>query len=161
MEGDFDYMGLKRSNMGVGTGFLAPFLSTSDSIRTSWLSTVRGRVGYAVPDGWLLFATGGLAMTEARFTMHEQSAFAGFLIESTDGSHSRVMTGWTVGGGVEKAFGPWTLKAEYLYADFGRISAGGPTLSLGTIPEGVNYSVSAHLTAQILRAGFTYRFWGP
>lgn len=155
-------MGLRKTVVGVGNGFAAPFLSTSDSIQTHWLSTVRGRVGYALPDEWLLFATGGLAMTEARFALHEQSAFGGVLIESTDGLNTRVMTGWTVGGGVEKAFGPWTVKVEYLYADFGRITAFGPVLfgGLATAPEGLNYNVTAHLTAQIVRAGFTYRFWG-
>jgi outer membrane immunogenic protein len=159
LEGDFGYMGLNKSSPFASQIF-APFLTTATSISTSWLSTVRGRVGYAVPGDWLIFATGGLAMTEAASSLHESSvAPPGILIESTDGSTTKTMAGWTVGSGLEKRLGQWSLKFEYLYADFGRISASGPALFLGTFPEGVTDRVSAHLTAQILRVGFTYKFW--
>ena len=36
-----------------------------------------------------------------------------------DGSASKTVAGWTVGGGIEAALGSqWTVKADYLYANF-------------------------------------------
>lgn len=162
LEADFGYMGLNKSTP-FASAIFAPELTTLNSISTTWLSTVRGRVGYAAPGDWLVFATGGLAMTDATFNEHYTDAFPVpgglFLLEAENASTRKVMTGWTVGGGLEKALGPWSIKFEYLYADFGRISTSGPVLFLGQTPEGITLNATAHLTAQILRAGFTYKFW--
>ena len=105
IEGDLDWSNIK----GTTSSGLCPFgCSTSDT----WLSTVRGRAGYAF-GGILPYVTGGLAVGDIRANM------PGFAVASTTNA------GWTVGGGVEFALpGNWTAKAEYLHVDLGRFNCG-------------------------------------
>ena len=134
LEGDIDWANLHGSN----TSTLCPDgCSTSDS----WLSTVRGRVGYAF-GGILPYVTGGLAVGDIR------AAAPGF-----PGATS-TNAGWTVGGGLEVALpGNWTAKAEYLRVDLGSFNCG---TACGGTP---NDNVSMH--DNVVRAGVNYRFgWG-
>jgi outer membrane immunogenic protein len=133
VEGDIDWSGLNgnRTTVGCPTG-----CSTSDS----WLSTERGRIGYAF-DRFLPYVTGGLAVGDIR------AAASGI------GSGSSVNAGWTLGAGFEYALpGNWSVKAEYLYADLGRFNCTGCSL---TPPDNVS------LQQNIFRAGVNYHFgWG-
>lgn len=66
--------------------------------------------------------------------------------------------GWTVGGGVEYAVSDhWSVKAEYLYLDFGSVSGVG-VLTPGF--AGFFYTNSSHLTANLARFGLNYRIGG-
>src|SRR5580658_7689362 len=105
LEGDLDWSNLK----GSATTTLCPFgCNTSDT----WLSTVRGRAGYAF-GSVLPYVTGGLAVGDIR------AGFPGFATASTTNA------GWTVGGGIEVALpGNWSAKAEYLHVDLGRFDCG-------------------------------------
>ena len=77
---------------GFGT-FTASALCAGGCLTTSsWLSTVRGRAGYAF-DRFLVYGTGGAAFGNVR---------ANF---SNDPVSSSIEAGWTVGAGVEVAFG--------------------------------------------------------
>jgi outer membrane immunogenic protein len=133
LEGDIDWSNLK----GTSGTVLCPGCSTSDS----WLSTVRGRAGYAF-GGIMPYLTGGLAVGDIR------ASAPGFAGASTTNA------GWTVGGGIEIALpGNWTAKAEYLHADLGKFNCG---LNCGTSPTN---NVSMH--DDIVRAGLNYHFgWG-
>lgn len=107
------------------------------AVRTSsdWLSTIRGRAGWAY-ENLLVYGTAGLAIAD-----REWSA-AGV----TD---SNVDFGWTVGGGVEAGLTPnITARAEYLYANFGEenYNLGGGT------------SVRSDLDEHIARVGLSYKF---
>ena len=95
VEGDIDWSGLN----GTGTSAGCPGgCSTSET----WLSTVRGRIGYSF-DRVMPYATGGLAVGDIRTSM---PGFAG---------GTSTNAGWTLGGGVEFALpGNWSAKAEYL-----------------------------------------------
>jgi len=99
-----------------------------------WFGTARGRAGIAW--GYTLFyATAGLAYGEGKFT-------------SATFSDSITSLGWTAGAGVEFAFTPcWSVKAEYLFYDLGTQSS--PLI-------GVNTTFSA----EVLRVGVNYRFFG-
>lgn len=92
-----------------------------------WLSTVRGRAGYAT-DRLLVYGTGGVAFlkeveerTQYRSTSASSTYPAGletrpFLTETADA----VRTGYVLGAGAEYAFADnWSLKLEYLFAGFG------------------------------------------
>ena len=114
--------------------------------KNSWLSTARGRVGYAF-DRFLVYGTGGAAFGNV------QASF------SNDSVSSATEAGWTVGAGVEVAFSPnWTAKAEYLFVDLSNGScttdcaianANGPAL----IPN-----VAVKFNESIVRGGVNYRF---
>ena len=72
-----------------------------------WTSHVRGRLGYAF-DNVLVFAAGGLALTDFDYTQTGLQAFG------------TVYTGWTIGGGFDVAFARnWIARLEYLHDDFG------------------------------------------
>ncbi len=112
--------------------------------KTTWLDTLRGRVGYAFAN-YLVYATGGVAFTDVKAF----ESVAGVPEETI----SKSRTGWALGGGFEYAFDRnWSAKAEYLHIDFGSSDATGF----------VNYSNKARvtLTEDIVRVGLNYRFSG-
>jgi outer membrane immunogenic protein len=108
------------------------------STKNKWLSTVRGRLGYAA-DRFMPYVTGGAAFGEVEASATGQPGV------------SDTRSGWTVGGGVEFAVAaPWTAKLEYLFVDLGSFDCG---TSCGALPPD-NVSFQSH----IARAGLNYRF---
>jgi outer membrane immunogenic protein len=101
LEGDLGWARINGSSGSVLNG-------VNYSTYLQWLSSVRGRVGYAF-DRVLPYVTGGLAVGGVKNTITTPlSALNG----TTTG------TGWTVGAGVEYGVTPsLSLKAEYLFAD--------------------------------------------
>jgi outer membrane immunogenic protein len=131
VEGDIDWADVN----GTVTNAACPFGCKTTN---TWLSTARGRLGYAA-GRFMPFVTGGAAFGDIR------SSIPGFAGNTTTN------VGWTVGGGIEFALaGNWTAKAEYLYVDLGNASCG---LSCGV--ASVN-NVSFH--ENVGRAGINYRF---
>jgi outer membrane immunogenic protein len=112
VEGDISAADLKGSAdncNAAGTG-----CARSD-VKTTWFSTLRGRIGYAV-NNWLLYGTGGAVWTHANtdrtITRADSNPASVGQVASADSTHS----GWTAGGGVEWGFAPnWSAKLEYLY----------------------------------------------
>jgi outer membrane immunogenic protein len=133
VEGDIDWSGFNGTSTTAGC---PGGCSTSDS----WLSTVRGRIGYSF-DRVMPYATGGLAVGDIR-------ASAPGLAGGTSTN-----AGWTLGGGVEVALpGNWTAKAEYLRVDLGGFNCTGCSA-----PPTNNVS----LQENVFRAGLNYHFgWG-
>jgi len=125
IEGDIDWSGIKGSETCGGLNC---------DTRNNWLSTVRGRLGYAGFDRFLPYVTGGVAFGDVK------TSVAGF------GDSSKTRTGWTLGGGVEYAIaGPWTAKVEYLYVDLGS----GDDSAFGS---------NRDFKTSLVRAGLNYRF---
>jgi outer membrane immunogenic protein len=130
IEGDIDWADIN----GTTTTGCALGCKTSDH----WLSTVRGRLGYAA-DRFMPFITGGAAFGDIR------ASTPGFAGATSD------KVGWTLGAGLEFAItGNWTAKAEYLYVDLGKFNCG---VSCGAV---VTDNVS--FTTNLVRAGVNYRF---
>lgn len=100
--------------------------------------SVTGRVGYAV-DAALFYAKGGFAWADNKVTV---GAF----------SESKVHTGWTVGGGLEYMFAPaWSVKGEYMYADYSKETYGNIVdfgATVHTFKAGVNYHFGAPVVAK-------------
>lgn len=168
IEGGYNYMLNDHWLLGLETDFGAlknnqrrtnNFASTispatyqlNQRAKTSWMWSLRPRIGY-VSGPWLFYGTGGIA------TSHIKSAFdfsdnriPQNIISSED---SKTKTGWIAGVGAGYAFAPnWSVKAEWLYADFGSIST---TLAS---PQGfVGVTTEAKVKANILRIGVDYRF---
>jgi len=133
IEGDIDWSGLKGGATSPGC---PGGCSTSDS----WLSTVRGRIGYSF-DRFLPYVTGGLAVGDIR------AASPG--LPGGDATNA----GWALGAGLEIALrGNWTAKAEYLHVDLGSFNCTG----CSALP-----SDNVSLQENVFRAGVNYRFgWG-
>ncbi|HTV37122.1 MAG TPA: outer membrane protein [Xanthobacteraceae bacterium] len=129
VEGDIDWADIN----GTLTNTACPVgCKTTDS----WLSTVRGRLGYAA-DRFMPYVTGGLAVGNI------EASIPGLASTNTTNA------GWTLGGGIEFAIaGHWTAKAEYLYVDLGNTNVpvtGGPA-------QNVSFK------ANVFRGGVNYRF---
>jgi outer membrane immunogenic protein len=128
-----------------------------------WFATFRGRAGFLADPQTLLYATGGLAVGEFKYSAQATTSIQVFgpggtgttpqgpplVLAGAAASSSDTRVGWTVGAGVERKFSPnWSGKLEYLYMDFGS-----KTFFSGTVNQA---DVSFH--DHIFRAGFNYAF---
>lgn len=147
----YNFLLPSRVLLGVEADISFPnFLDTDDLVstrataqstaaeRNDFVSTLRGRFGYA-SDRWLIYGTGGLAWSQARF------------IESTptnDDKLRRLRTGWSLGGGTEVAIGPeWTARLEYVYDHFDSVNV--------TFRSGTRFEST--LDEHTLRVGLNHR----
>jgi outer membrane immunogenic protein len=174
LEGDIEALSLSS---GASSSALYPdypyTFTVRSNISTTWLATVRGRVGYAV-NNWLFFGTGGPALTDLRGNFAFSDTFSdvfgiapGNPNAHESASFSDTKTGYTIGGGVEAGlWGNWTVKGEYLYANFGTVSTSSNNMTAFTPPLlfpqiAFPSNVFTHrfgLKANIARAALNYRF---
>jgi len=155
LEGDLDALQLSQHETQTGNYNSSPAntFSLSQHVSTDWLATLRPRAG-VVLDKTLVFATAGAAVTKFKYDEEFTDTFSPALARQ---SMSETRVGWTVGGGAEYSLqAHWSLKAEYLYADFGKIS----TTSMLTAPAGKTdvFAHSATFNVHIVRLGLNYRF---
>lgn len=161
LEADLDYTNLDNSreltnpaNPAIGVIFPSRL---AQNISADWLSTIRGRLGFA-QNNWLIFGTGGLAITRAQF-----SDTLADLGSTTPGINStsteKTAFGWTAGAGVEWMYSPaLSLKAEYLYVDFENISYSNPYIITGVVSNSFGFVNNHELSGNIARVGVNYRF---
>ena len=143
-------LGTPPPAFGLPPGSLITY-SSSGTVTSNWLYTLRPRVGFA-NGNMLTYLTAGLAVTDLRFS---KSITLGTGAPILTGSTSSTVVGWTAGGGVEYALSwNWFIKAEYLYASFSNQNA---AQVVGAFPS-LTGTATANLNANILRAGFDYRF---
>jgi len=122
----------------IFTGGTARGSTVSDQI--DYIATVRGRFGYAF-DRWLIYATGGLAWSQARFGETPGVASDEDLVQLT-------RVGSAIGLGAELAIAPdWSVRVEYLYDHFGSVA--------GVFPSGTGYQ--SMFDIQTLRLGLNYK----
>ena len=161
--GELDYESLRMSDSQSSTVPYPCCTTTSftvdQSFKTNWLLTARPRFGYAMGSA-LLYATGGLAVTKVDYQAQFSDTFAG----ASEGAFvNKAKYGWVGGFGV--AFkGPvehLSMKAEYLYNDFGRLTMTASNLVAFTPPTAFPANVFTHsmaLHAHVIRAGVDYRW---
>ncbi len=161
-----------NANSGLFPRTGVPFGVTSGlsaSRGLDYFGTVRGRVGYLVTPSLLAFATGGLAYGQIGLggSQLAVTSVGAAAVGATGGAISTADTrlGWTLGGGLEWMVTPkWSVKAEYLYYDFGRITADIPMNSLGggAAAAGTQNilasNTSARFDGHIVRLGLNYHF---
>jgi opacity protein-like surface antigen len=113
-----------------------------------WLSTMRGRLGYA-SQNWLVFVTGGLAI--GRLDYGYGASYSNG-VATADVSETKTEIGYTLGAGGELGFGPFSLKGEYLYFDLGErdLSA---QFYVGGSPRPVFFEPEFDNSGHILRLG--------
>jgi len=140
----------------------------TDSTKLAWFGTVRGRAGVVI-DRWLAYVTGGFAYGKIGLNGMAQAA------PSVVGpnaplawSQSMDRPGWVIGAGVENAISTaWSWKLEYLYMNFGTVTAnltGGAGNCYGA-PGACQFfagpavgTTTAKLTDSIVRLGLNYKF---
>jgi len=163
LEGDFQWTGQRASNGGSATLLTIPFrdgtltgvVSTANTWKLDWLSTVRARAGYLVAPQWLVYGTGGVAFGRAQYSNTTVSTLTftgtgGFTLTGTAfNSETRTQTGWTLGGGIESQIARnWSAKLEYIYVDLGSHRFLATTTSVTDVK----------LRDNIVRVGVNYQF---
>jgi opacity protein-like surface antigen len=121
--------------------------SASVSSRTTFLSSVTGRLGYAI-DHTLFYGKAGVAWADNRYDVTGSLAGNPIALEGFD-----TRTGWTAGAGAEWAFARhWSINIEYDYYSFGTRTA---VLSDG------NFSgpLDAKQNIQVVKAGLNFHMW--
>jgi outer membrane immunogenic protein len=112
---------------GAGAQATVPGPDTT-KVTEKWDDGVRGRLGYLLSPGLLLFATGGVSWINLNASANCVLFSAGgpFCVDPTHPSSetaSSTRTGWTVGGGLEAVLAShWLLRGEYRFADYGTMS---------------------------------------
>ena len=137
--------------------------TVTQSAKTTWLFTARPRVGYTWGNT-MAYLTGGLAMTrlnyQARFSDNFPTAPQAGAAEN--GGLNKTITGWTGGGGLEtKVNDHWSVKGEYLYAQFSRQTTTSTNLTAFTPSVAFPSNVFTHgifLKEHLVRFGFNYHF---
>lgn len=107
-------------------------LATSYIIQAGidWIGTTRGQIGYLVSPTHLLYITGGAAYGGAYLNtfitpeeFYQGANAVSSLALSTQNSKQNVLFGWAAGAGTEWLFmSNWSIKAEALFYNLGRIS---------------------------------------
>lgn len=104
--------------------------------------TLRARLGFMLSDRMMVFATGGGAFMQVDDVTVGTGATSTALTED-------LQTGYVIGAGAEYALSDtMSIKAEYLYMDFGRIS--------GLNANGAEFSFDNEI--QLVRAGLNFKF---
>jgi len=106
-------------------------------------ASIRGRIGVAF-DRVLIYGTGGGAYGDIRTNFYDN-------LGDFDGTFNHGRFGWTVGGGLEYAIdNNWSVRAEYRYTDYGRITDFAATTT--------GDFISQHVRDNRVQAGFSYKF---
>ena len=114
---------------------------------TDWIWTLRPRLGWA-SDQWLA----GIASTDVKSSLQYTDNRA--TPQTATASTSSNKVGWTAGVGGAYAFTPqWSVKGEWLYADFGHVNA-----SATTSDGFVTLNSQVDVKANLVRVGVDYRF---
>lgn len=179
-EADFGSMSFSQSATATATyPCCAPTSFTiTQSVSADWLTTQRGRLGYAPSDKFLLYGSGGVGETNFQYTSVFTDTYASALETA---SVSQTKAGWVGGGGVDIALSRrFFLSIEYFHANFGTVSSAGDTLT-STVSSGggspvvtrkfvrprpeqteswpaSTFSHTASLTSNLYRAGINFRF---
>lgn len=126
------------------------------SIDVDWVATARGRLGHAFNRS-MVYATAGVVLAQlrvdARFIDNYEDARA-----STQTSTTR--WGWAVGAGFEHALANgWSLKAEVMHFELGRVSGASNNLVSGFgVYQAAPFTTRARLRANQLRLGLNKRW---
>jgi len=125
-----------------------------------WFATLRGRVGLIEDSTWLLYATGGVAFAGAQFansgtgTVTVTKTLSGAVVSTTTFttsalSETTTRVGFAVGAGVEKMLDlHWSVRAEYLFMDFGS----------HTFLAGTGFDTNIRMIDNVIRGGVNYKF---
>jgi outer membrane immunogenic protein len=141
IESDLGYLDPSKGNLNAPYGI-------TGSVNGGFYGDVTGRIGYAfgghVAAPILLYVKGGWAFYDAGLTITDTLYPSGVTKSGIEG--------WTIGGGIEYQLSrAWSLKAEYLYYDFGGNTLVAPydgdrfttDLTLNTVKLGVNYHLNS------------------
>ena len=170
LEIDVTATDIHGQNSGAGTTTVPFVTSQSGTFREEFhlLGSARTRIGYLISPTTLLYGTGGLAWTEIQESADgsSTSTIPGVPPTTTQSIQSSSAPswrfGWVAGLGAEQRIGAsnWTARLEYLHYDFGATETLISTVTTGGVTTVTPLITSDHLTADVVRAGASYRLGG-
>jgi outer membrane immunogenic protein len=159
IEGDVSFLDVDGTGDGEATD-LGFDVRVRDKLQADVLATLRLRAGLAF-DQTLLYVTGGGAYADAKIKRDvdwnggDGCPPVGGGLELCHSGDADFDWGWTIGGGIEHAFDAnWSVKAEYLYVDFGNEDF----TSTSVVVQDQTLKHSFDLDMHIVRVGVNYRF---
>jgi outer membrane immunogenic protein len=167
LEGDISSFHFNRSAFTSGNPFTTPpafpsppgIAQFNTNISTSWLATIRPRIGYAT-DKALFYGTAGAAFANVGFSnvfFADSPLGAGPSEDNGATSASKTKVGWAAGGGIDYALtNNWIVSVEYLHVDLGSIAASEFVISANGANATLNYSTK--LQSDLVRGGLSYKF---
>ena len=165
-----------RGGGGFGTIVPATNGSTVTTVKAhrnlEYLSTIRGRLGYAVTPQFMAYVTGGLALggVDATGAVRQNLAYAysTYLEEPAKADFYQNRTGWSIGAGGEYALTPnISVKLQYSYYDLGSVSLQNSTftplyftnlLANKAVSLVDTSTLSTKYNGHYLQAGLNYHF---
>jgi len=155
LETGFDYFNLDRAHSLTREYQTAPgsFYTLQNHVTTNWLYTLQTRLGLSIGKA-LIYGTTGMALTRIKY----HHAFVDdFTPARETASTSRVRLGWVIGAGIEYGLTKnWTIKGEYLYINFRKVSIGESALTTPVSRD--QFSHSLDLDTNVIRIGINYKF---
>ncbi|HUB65319.1 MAG TPA: outer membrane beta-barrel protein [Methylocella sp.] len=141
-----------------GTDVLPPTLvfpfGISQSVSNGLFGTVRGRIGVAF-DRFLIYGTGGLAYSSGHYAFN----YADGLFPATGAAVANVKVGYAVGGGLEYGLtNNWSVKGEFLYSQFGRVTTSGVIVNTASPAFTNPFVTSERIQNYTARVALNYRF---
>ena len=152
-EFDFDWSNVADKVNSSGMSYILGFgdgytnANAASKYGPTWLSSARARIGYSY--GPILpYLTGGFAFGEV---LQQSTSYSGqnssyfSLANLSDSRYSKIVTGWTVGAGLEySVLSNISVKTEYLYTNVGSPSGyittyGYPYPFINSAKSDVNY----------------------
>jgi outer membrane immunogenic protein len=146
-------------------GFPGPGVDVS-SVKMGWDASVRARLGYLMIPDLLIYGTGGVAWQNVQTSGTCQHILADPQCTHSAGSpfetqtNSNTLTGWTIGGGLEKAYGNWLVRAEYRYSKFGNFNGVFPFAAPGAPPGSDTSRYNLSVNTNIVTVGLAYKLGG-
>ncbi len=136
-------------------------LTSTDSVDSTYMLTLRPRIGFMVSDKSMVYLTAGLALSDLRFTNRStatSTAFGGTV--ATYNSSASKRNGTVIGAGYERAISQkMSWRVEYQHLQFGRAaSTGAADTFAGTSLEGSSLNTGYKTKVDILRVGVNWKF---
>ena len=178
IEGDITGTGIKASSAQAASCLAAgncvppsstPGVLTAMSQDVNWLATIRGRLGTTWWGPGMLYVTGGVAWANVDMKANAGDAATVCAGGNNNGcafpaASNTTKTGFAVGAGYETALaGNWTVRAEYLYYNFGGetlTTAGTPAANCSFSPCTATYTFP-DLNIHTVRVALTYKLGQP
>ena len=160
LEGSLDYTNLvKDERLGFSPAGVAALFAGGTvmaNVQSDIQGAIRGRAGYSF--GRLLpFVAGGVALANFKLQSNigslDSNTGQPYYAAANDRSTTRL--GWTLGGGADYAIdNNWSVRGEYRYSDYGKVSEAPTSFST----TGIYYAGGRHLTQNQVQVGFNYKF---
>lgn len=133
-----------------GAGVTTNTLTGDVEQELQWLSTVRGRVGYAFQQApVMVYGTGGFAFGQVKHTASGTDVDAGGVATAFAYDEKKMHYGYTIGAGAKYAINDSVaLGMEYQYVDLGKEQ----------VFDASGYNVNSDATANIVKFGISTKF---